>query len=67
MESDVSEVEGLPLQFYGFRHGILQMDRLRRLMIAMLVGAVRCFEPKFGARQPVYASGICRRAPAWGS
>ena len=53
MESDFSEPQGvLPEQFYGTRRGTSEIEPLRRLMIAMLVDAVRCFERKFDARQP---------------
>jgi hypothetical protein len=41
----------LPVQFYGARRGAATIEPLRRLMIAMLVDAVRCFQTKFGARQ----------------
>jgi hypothetical protein len=52
-ESDFSELQGiLPEQFYGARRGTSEVEPLRRLMIAMLVDAVRCFETKFDARQP---------------
>ncbi len=42
----------LPVQFYGARRGAATIEPLRRLMVAMLVDAVRCFQTKFGARQP---------------
>jgi hypothetical protein len=52
-EGAFSELEGvLPEQFYGARRGTSEIEPLRRLMIAMLVDAVRCFEAKFDARQP---------------
>jgi hypothetical protein len=48
-----SELRGvLPAQFYGSRRGTREIEPLRRLMIATLVDAVRCFETKFDARQP---------------
>jgi hypothetical protein len=42
----------LPLQFYGARRGSSEVEPLRRLMLAMLVDAVRCFQTKFEKRQP---------------
>ena len=52
-ESDFSELQGiLPEQFYGARRGTSEVEPLRRLMIAMLVDAIRSFETKFDARQP---------------
>ena len=52
MESDFSELQGiLPLQFRGARRAIFGTEPLRRLMIAMLVDAVRCFETKFDPYQ----------------
>jgi hypothetical protein len=52
-EIDSSELHGiLPEQFYGARRGTSEGEPLRRLMIAMLVDAIRCFETKFDARQP---------------
>jgi len=41
----------LPLQFYGARRGAATIEPLRRLMVAMLVDAVRCFQNTFEARQ----------------
>jgi len=41
----------LPLQFYGARRGAATIEPLRRLMVAMLVDAVRCFQTKFETRQ----------------
>jgi hypothetical protein len=50
MERDFSELQGLlPLQFRGARRGVSETEPLRRLMTAMLVDAVRCFETKFNA------------------
>src|ERR1700746_2222685 len=42
----------LPLQFYGARRGSSEVEPLRRLMVAMLVDTVRCFQTKFEKRQP---------------
>lgn len=42
----------LPLQFYGVRRGTSELEPLRRLMVAMLADAVRCFQTKFDRRQP---------------
>jgi hypothetical protein len=52
-ESDFSELQGvLPEQFFGDRRGTSEIQPVRRLMIAMLVDAVKCFETRFDARQP---------------
>jgi hypothetical protein len=52
-KGDFSELQGLlPMQFYGARRVTGQIEPLRRLMIAMLVDAVHCFETKFETRQP---------------
>jgi hypothetical protein len=42
----------LPMQFHGDRRGTAITEPLRRLMVAMLVDAIRCFQTKVGARQP---------------
>jgi len=42
----------LPVQFYSARRGTASVEPLQRLMVAMLVDAVRCFQTKFAARQP---------------
>jgi hypothetical protein len=42
----------LPLQFHGGRRGTATTEPLRRLMVAMLVDAIRCFQTKLEARQP---------------
>jgi hypothetical protein len=53
LDDKFSAVEAvLPVQFYGARRGAATIEPLRRLMVAMLVDAVRCFQTKFGARQP---------------
>lgn len=47
---EFSESEAvLPTQFYGARRGASNIEPMRRLMIAMLVDAVRCFQTKAGA------------------
>jgi hypothetical protein len=52
LESDFTETQALlPTQFYGPRRGASNVGPLRRLMTAMLVDAVRCFQAKAGARQ----------------
>lgn len=52
LDDEFSEAEAvLPLQFYGARRGATTIEPLRRLMVAMLVDAVRCFQTKFEARQ----------------
>jgi hypothetical protein len=53
MESEFSAPQALlPLQFYGPRRGTSEIEPLRRLMVAMLVDAVRCFQTKFETHQP---------------
>jgi hypothetical protein len=42
----------LPLQFHGARRGASTMEPLRRLIVAVLVDAIRCFQTKLDARQP---------------
>src|SRR6266446_6303520 len=42
----------LPVQFHGARRPTAAAEPLGRLMVAMLVDAVRCFQTKFEARQP---------------
>jgi hypothetical protein len=42
----------LPLQFFSNRRGIRSIEPLQRLMVAMLVDAVRVFQTKFEACQP---------------
>jgi hypothetical protein len=50
---EFSEAEALlPLQFYSARREAATSQPLRRLMVAMLFDAVRCFQAKFEARQP---------------
>jgi hypothetical protein len=43
----------LPVQFHGTPKRTAAFQPVRRLMLAMLVDAVRCFRTKSGARQPV--------------
>jgi hypothetical protein len=53
MEGEFSEAQAvLPLQFYGTRRGISRHEPLRRLMVAMLVDAIRCFQTMFVRRRP---------------
>jgi hypothetical protein len=53
IEGEFSQPQAvLPLQFYGARRGTSEAEPFRRLMVAMLVDAVRCFQSKFEARQP---------------
>ena len=42
----------LPLQFH-YGRGTAMTDPVRRLMVAMLVDAIRCFQNKLGKRQLV--------------
>ena len=42
----------LPLQFHGDRRGTAMTEPLRRLMVAVLVDAIRCFRGNVGAPQP---------------
>jgi hypothetical protein len=52
LNDELSAAEAvLPMQFYGARRGAATIEPLRRLMVAMLVDAVRCFQTKFEARQ----------------
>ncbi len=39
----------LPAQFYNARRGTASVERLRRLMFAILADAIRCFQTKSGA------------------
>ena len=51
LNDELSAAEALlPLQFYGNRRGAATIEPLRRLMVAMLVDAVRCFQTRFAAR-----------------
>jgi hypothetical protein len=53
VDEEFSQAEAiLPLQFFSNRRGIRSIEPLRRLMVAMLVDAVRVFQTKFEARQP---------------
>jgi hypothetical protein len=53
VDDEFSQTEGiLPFQFFGNRRSIRSIEPLRRLMVAMLVDAVRLFQAKFEARQP---------------
>jgi hypothetical protein len=53
VDDEFSQAEGvLPLQFFGNRRDIRSIEPLRRLMVAMLVDAVRVFQTKIEARQP---------------
>jgi len=53
LENEFSQAEAvLPIQFYGGRRGTRSTEPLRRLMVAMLFDAVRCFQTKFESRQP---------------
>jgi hypothetical protein len=53
LESKLSVPQAvLPVQFYGARRGTSEIEPMRRLMVAMLVDAVRCFQTKFDRRQP---------------
>jgi hypothetical protein len=52
MEAEFSQSQAvLPLQFYGSRRGTLESQPLRRLMSAMLIDAVRCYQTKFKKHQ----------------
>jgi hypothetical protein len=52
LNDELSAAEAvLPMQFYGARRGAATIEPLRRLMVAMLVDAVRCFQTTFEARQ----------------
>jgi hypothetical protein len=52
MEAEFPQSQAvLPLQFYGSRRGTLESQPLRRLMSAMLIDAVRCYQTKFKKHQ----------------
>jgi hypothetical protein len=52
LDDEFSVVEAArPLQLYGARRGVGANESLLRLMNAMLIDAVRCFQTKFGSRQ----------------
>ena len=52
LDHEFSVVEAArPLQFYGARRGVGANEPLLRLMNAMLMDAVRCFQTKFASRQ----------------
>jgi hypothetical protein len=42
----------LPFQYYGDRRGAAAAEPLKRLLVAMLVDGVRCFQTRSGARRP---------------
>lgn len=53
LDNEFSQAEAvLPIQFYGGRRGTRRTEPLRRLMVAMLFDAVRCFQTKLESRQP---------------
>ena len=53
LEDEFSGPQGvLPTQFYGARRDASETEPWRRLMAAMLVDAVRCYQTKFQSRQP---------------
>jgi len=48
-DSDLTQPEAvLPVQFYGPRRQASDFEPLQRLLIAMLVDAVHCFQTSFG-------------------
>jgi hypothetical protein len=53
LDDEFSQAEAvLPLQFHGARRGASAIEPLLRLMVAMLVDAIRCFQTKLDAPQP---------------
>jgi hypothetical protein len=53
LDDEFSPAEAvLPLQFHGARRGASTIEPSRRLMVAMLADAIRCFQTKLDARQP---------------
>ena len=51
-DSDFTQPEAvLPVQFYGPRRQASELQPVRRLLVAMLADAVRCFQSSFGATQ----------------
>ena len=62
-ESDFSELQGiLPEQFYGARWDTSVIEPLGRLMIAMLVDAIRELRDQVRCASARHAPGICRSA-----
>jgi hypothetical protein len=52
MDSDFTQPEAImPVQFYGPRRQSPDLQPVQRLLIAMLVDAVRCFQTRFGTTQ----------------
>jgi hypothetical protein len=53
LDNEFSQAEVvLPVQFHDGRTGTATAEPLRRLMIAVLVDAIRCVQTKFAARRP---------------
>jgi hypothetical protein len=52
-DDELSQADAiLPVQFQNRRGGTATAEPLRRLMVAMLVDAIRCFQTKLEVRQP---------------
>jgi hypothetical protein len=65
LEYEFSEPQCLlPAQFYAARRGASETEPWRRLMAAMLIDAVRCYQAKFQARQAA-AHQRFEEAQAW--
>ena len=54
----------LPVQFHDGRHGATTVEPLRRLMVAILLDAIRCVQTKVDARQPAGRQD-CADARSW--
>jgi hypothetical protein len=54
----------LPVQFHDGRSGATTVEPLRRLMVAILLDAIRCVQTKFDARQPARRQE-CADARSW--
>jgi hypothetical protein len=53
----------LPVQFHNARVDNATAEPLRRLMVAILVDAIRCFQTKLALRQPARRQEFARYGP----
>jgi hypothetical protein len=62
LDDAFSQAEAVvPLQFHGARRGASAIEPVRRLMVAMLVDAIRCFKTKLGLASPPNARSLPKR------
>jgi hypothetical protein len=54
----------LPVQFHDGQTGAATAEPLRRLMVTVLVDAIRCVQTKFAARKPSIREE-CAEARSW--